>query len=336
MAGASAEARGRPDHRGTPVNAAAQSVAIVGAGSIGVAWTLVFARGGHAVALHDSEPARLTTAGAELADRLDEMNEAGLLEEPADQVRARVRFCARLDATVAGVQHVQECVPENRGLKRALFAELDGICEPAATLASSSSTLTATEIAGDLAGRARCLVVHPANPPHLLPVVELVPAPFTDPAVLDRCAKLLELAGMSPVHVRREVTGFVFNRLQGAILREAMRLVGDGVAAVEDVDRVVRDGLGRRWAVIGPFETVDLNTRGGIEAHARRLGPAYARMGAERGEADNPWTPDVVERVTTERRRLLPLESWEERVIWRDRALMAAERCRRESWPDWP
>jgi 3-hydroxyacyl-CoA dehydrogenase len=135
---------------------------------------------------------------------------------------------------------------------------------------------------------------------------------------------------MSPVLVRREVEGFVFNRLQGALLREAYCLVRDGVASVEDVDRVVRDGLGRRWAVIGPFETAELNTRGGIEAHAQKLGPAYARMGAERGQ-DDPWTPELVARVAGELHERLPPDRWEERAAWRDDALIALERARRES-----
>jgi 3-hydroxyacyl-CoA dehydrogenase len=97
--------------------------------------------------------------------------------------------------------------------------------------------------------------------------------------------------------VRREVEGFLFNRLQGALLREAYCLVRDGVASVDDVDEVVRSGLGRRWALIGPFETSDLNTRGGIESHAAKMGPAYERMGAERGQHD-PWTPELVAEVT--------------------------------------
>jgi hypothetical protein len=107
-------------------------------------------------------------------------------------------------------------------------------------------------------------------------------------------------------------------------LREAYCLVRDGVASADDVDRVVRDGLGRRWSVIGPFETADLNTRGGIAVHAERLGSAYARMGAERGQ-DDPWTPELVDRVVRERRALLPLEEWEDRVMWRDRMLMRLE-----------
>ena len=134
---------------------------------------------------------------------------------------------------------------------------------------------------------------------------------------------------MSPVVIRHEVEGFVFNRLQGALLREAYCLVRDGVAGVDDVDRVVRDGLGRRWAVIGPFETADLNTRGGIEAHAEKLGPAYARMGAERGQHDT-WTPELVARVAEELHARLPPSQWEARVAWRDEALIALERARRD------
>jgi 3-hydroxyacyl-CoA dehydrogenase len=133
---------------------------------------------------------------------------------------------------------------------------------------------------------------------------------------------------MEPVIVRQEVEGFVFNRLQGALLREAYCLVRDGVASVEEVDRVVRDGLGLRWSVLGPFETADLNTRGGIASHAEKMGPAYARMGAQRGQND-PWTPDLVAKVTAQRRALLPLERWDERVAWRDRKLMAHIRDRK-------
>jgi 3-hydroxyacyl-CoA dehydrogenase len=133
---------------------------------------------------------------------------------------------------------------------------------------------------------------------------------------------------MQPIVVRKEIEGFVFNRLQGALLREAYCLVRDGVASVEEVDRVVRNGLGPRWSIIGPFETADLNTRGGIASHAEKMGPAYARMGAERGQHD-PWTPDLVAEVTAARRALLPLEEWEERVAWRDRKLMTLMRHRK-------
>jgi 3-hydroxyacyl-CoA dehydrogenase len=281
-------------------------IAVVGAGSIGVGWAIVFARAGRDVAIYDPDPARLRAAPAELEARVTD-------------VTGRVTWHGELADAVRGALHVQECAPEDLALKRELFARLDELADPDVPLASSSSALTASSFAP---GRARCLVAHPGNPPYLLPVVEVVPAPFTDAAVVERVTTLLEDVGMSPVRVKREIEGFVFNRLQGALLREAYCLVRDGVASVDDVDRVVREGPGRRWAIMGPFETADLNTRGGIAVHARRLGPAYARMGAERGQ-DDPWTDELVEQVTRERRALLPLEEWEERVAWRDRALAA-------------
>jgi L-gulonate 3-dehydrogenase len=302
--------------------------AIVGSGSIGVGWAIVFARAGRPVAIHDVDGRRLSAARRELTARLADLAAAGLLGDPADVIAARVSTHDELAEAVAGAAHVQECITEDLAAKRALFAALEQTAPAEATLASSSSALTASAIAADLATRERCLVVHPANPPHLLPVVELVPAPFTAPDVVDVTEALLRTSGMSPVRVRREIEGFVFNRLQGALLREAYCLVRDGVASVDDVDRVVREGLGRRWAVVGPFETVDLNTRGGIAVHAERMGPAYARMGAERGQHD-AWTPDLVATVAAERRRILPLEDWERRVAWRDERLIAREKARR-------
>ncbi|MDO9407362.1 MAG: 3-hydroxyacyl-CoA dehydrogenase [Patulibacter sp.] len=304
-------------------------VAIVGAGSIGVAWALVFARAGRSVALHDPDPARLAASAGELDERLAELVAHGLLDEDPAAVAGRVRREADLDDALRGAVHVQECAPEDRDLKRRIFGDLDARTGPDVVLASSSSFLPASAFADDLPGRARCLVAHPGNPPYLLPVVELVPAPFTDDAVVDRAHALMASAGMSPVVVRREVEGFVFNRLQGALLREAYCLVRDGVASVEDVDRVVRDGLGRRWSVIGPFETVDLNTRGGIAAHAERMGPSYARQGAERGQ-DDPWTPELVADVAAQRAAAMDGTTWDERVAWRDRALMALQAARPE------
>jgi 3-hydroxyacyl-CoA dehydrogenase len=311
---------------GLPKNA---PVAIAGGGSIGVAFALVFARTGLFVRVWDPDAARRAAVTGEIRARLLDLEGYGLLGEPVDAILDRVTVLDELEAAAKDAQHAQECAPERVELKRELFAKLDRLMPPEAVLASSSSFLPASAFAAGLPGRARCLVAHPGNPPYLIPVVEIVPAPFTEEAAAARAAALFARAGLSPVRVRREVEGFIFNRLQGALLREAYCLVRDGVASVEDVDRVVRDGLGRRWSHIGPFETADLNTRGGIAAHAERMGPSYARMGAERGQND-PWTPELVAQVERERRALLPAEDWEARVAWRDRALMAALKARQE------
>jgi L-gulonate 3-dehydrogenase len=305
---------------------------IVGAGTIGIGWAVALGRGGLTVALHDPDAEQLARALEDIAARLGDLEEFGLLDEPSAEILARVTPQSDLGSALEGAGYVQECAPESLELKRRLLGTLDELTPPATILASSSSAITASAMAAELPGRARCLVVHPGNPPYLLPVVEVVPAPFTAEDVVERTVTLLAGAGLSPVRVRVELEGFVFNRLQGAMLREAYALVRDGVASVEDIDRIVKDGLGRRYSVVGPFETSDLNVRGGIRAHAERMGAAYARMGDERGDHAR-WSEELVAQVDAERRALLPLEQWSERVAWRDRALMRLARARRELEP---
>jgi L-gulonate 3-dehydrogenase len=309
-----------------------EKIAIVGAGSIGVAWAIVFARAGHPVALYDPAPQRRGACTEELSQRLGGLDGFGLLGETPSAIAERVSVCDELAEAVAGAVHVQENAPESVELKAELFATLDALCPPAVTLASSSSMLAPSRFAAQLPGRDRVLVAHPGNPPYLLPVVELVAADFTAAATVARADALLSGAGMSTVRVSGEPVGFVFNRLQGAVLREAYCLVRDGVCDVEAIDRVMRDGLARRWSVVGPFESVDLNTRGGVSVHAGRMGPAYAQMGVERGQHD-PWTDELVGEVERQRRDRLDLADWDARVLWRDRSLMALQRCHDELAP---
>jgi 3-hydroxyacyl-CoA dehydrogenase len=302
---------------------------IVGAGSIGVAFAICFARAGWRVRLYDPDAARRAAAPEEVALRLDDLVRFQLLDESAQAIAARVEIVDTLEAAAADADLVQECAPERAELKREIFAQLDRIAPPEAILASASSFLAASKFVDEtLPGRARCLVAHPGNPPYLVPVIEIVPATFTSDAAAARAIALYSEAGLKPVHVKQEVEGFIFNRLQGAVLREAYCLVRDGIASVEDIDTVMREGLGPRWSVIGPFETVDLNTRGGIASHAQKMGPSYERMGAERGQHD-PWTPDLVAQVEAARRAALPLDQWDERVGWRDRQLMQLARHRK-------
>jgi len=305
-------------------------VAVIGAGSIGIAFAIVFARAGFPVRLQDPAADRRQASLPEIAARLRELADHDLIAAPPSEILARVTVVESVASALEDAVYVQECAPENLELKLLLFQELDLAAGPDAVLASSSSAIPSSRFSAGLPGRHRVLIVHPGNPPYLIPVVEIVPSAYTDADVVDRARNILAAAGLSPVLVSLEVEGFVFNRLQGAVLREAYCLVRDGVVSVADVDRIVRDGLGLRWSVIGPFETADLNTRGGIQSHAAKMGPAYARMGAERGQHD-PWTPDLVAEVAAQRRRELPLEQWDERVRWRDRMLMRLVRHRLNS-----
>jgi 3-hydroxyacyl-CoA dehydrogenase len=296
-------------------------IAIIGAGSIGLAWSIVFARAKFPVQLCDPSAEQRDHAKAAINERLQRLSHYGLLAETPDGLLARITICDSEEKAVANARHVQENAPEDLSLKKELMARLDALADPQAAIASSTSTIPASQWAADLPGKHRCLNIHPGNPPYLLPVVELIPAPFTEHRITDAVRDLMIAVGQKPVLVAKEVEGFVFNRLQGAVLREAYCLVRDGVATVEDIDTIMREGLGLRWSFMGPFETVDLNTNGGIAAHAARLGPAYRRMGNERGQ-DDPWTPDLVAKVVTQRRARMPLEKWAERGLWRDEMLM--------------
>jgi L-gulonate 3-dehydrogenase len=306
-------------------------IAVIGAGTIGVAWALVFAMAGMRVRLQDTAPERRLAAAGELADKASALMGAGLFDGSIADVSDRVAIIESLGEAVTDACHVQENAPERLDLKRELFGEIARLAPPDATLASSSSAIMASAFAPDSV-QDRCLVVHPGNPPFLLRVVEVVPSAATSPASTASVMGLMRFAGMQPVLVRKEIEGFVFNRLQGAVLREAYCLVRDGVIDVAELDAVMTEGLGLRWSVIGPFETADLNTRGGIASHALKMGPAYARMGMERGQND-PWVPELVSRVDSQRRAAVPLADWEARVAWRDRALMDMVRTKRRLPP---
>jgi 3-hydroxyacyl-CoA dehydrogenase len=296
-------------------------VAIAGCGSIGVAFAVLFADAGHQVRCWDPDEDARSRARRDIEDRAVRLAEHHLLNDEVHVTLARVTITEEMEAAAHGAEFVQECAPEQLAIKQEVLSRLAELTGAEVALASSSSAMTPSTLACASPAADRIVVGHPGNPPYLLPIIELVPSPQTRPEVVALAEYVYESAGLEVIRVGREVEGFVFNRLQGALLREAYCLVRDGVASVEDVDAVVRLGLGRRWSVVGPFETADLNTRGGVASHAEKLGPAYARMGAERGQHD-PWTPDLVSAVAQARRAVLPLDEWEERVIWRDEELM--------------
>ncbi|WP_156750921.1 3-hydroxyacyl-CoA dehydrogenase [Mycobacterium sp. 852013-50091_SCH5140682] len=298
-------------------------VAVLGAGSIGVSFAILFAGKGSQVRVYDPVATAQQRFEAELARRLEQLHAFGRIAQPPRAVADRIRFTTDLPDALSDVGFVQECAPERTDIKRPLLHQAASYTAGDIPIVSSTSAIVPTELGAGLPDDVtqRILVGHPGNPPYLLPVIEIVPSAVTAPAIVDRVVAVYRSVGLRPVLVRREVEGFIFNRLQGALLREAYCLLRDGVATVDDIDEVVRAGLGRRWSVIGPFETADLNTRGGLQSHAEKMGPAYQRMGAERGQHD-PWTPDLVAGATAQRRQILDLADWDERVQWRDEQLM--------------
>src|SRR5215204_5221896 len=303
------------------------NAAIVGAGLIGRSWAVVFARAGWTVRLTDPSADVLAAAPDRIRQALDDLKAYGLVDDPA-AAAARVAPAASLAEAVAEADLVQENGPETVAAKRAIFADLDRAAPPAAILASSTSFIPASQFSDRLPGRARCLVGHPVNPPHLVPVVELCGAPWTAPEVIAQARELYALAGQAPITVNREILGFVLNRLQGALLAEAFRLVGEGVVSPQDLDVTLKDGLGLRWSFMGPFETIELNAPGGIADYCNRYTGSMKQIAAD------PATPAVFEAENVARilaawgRTPVPDEI-ARKSAWRDRRMAALQAHKR-------
>ena len=290
-------------------------VAIIGAGLIGRSWAIVFARAGWDVALCDCVPDQAERAKAWVKAGLAELAADGLLDDP-DGAAARVRVAADLAEA-----------------KLAIFRELDRIAPPNIVLASSTSAVVASRFTAELPGRARCLVAHPVNPPHLVPLVELVGAPWTAADTISRAREIFEQIGQVPIVVRREIDGFILNRLQGALVAEAFRLVGDGYVSPQDLDKTVKDGLGLRWSFLGPFETIELNAPGGIADYCARYAGFYRRLQAAPA-GPGVFASENIERMLAQWSKDAGRERLEARSRWRDRRLAALRAHKREQPKD--
>ncbi|QEX19020.1 3-hydroxyacyl-CoA dehydrogenase [Hypericibacter terrae] len=305
-------------------------VAVVGAGLIGRAWAITFARGGANVALYDPQAGAAAAALGFVDGVLDDLAANGLLRgaSPAT-VRGRMSVAKSLKEALEGAAHVQENAPEKLEAKIPIWAEMDAIAGPDTILASSTSAILPSKFTEKLKGRHRCVVVHPINPPYLVPAVEVVPAPWTAQATVDRTAAFMRELGQAPIVMKRELDGFVMNRMQGALLQEAFRLVADGYATTEDIDIGIRDGLGLRWAFMGPFETIDLNAPGGVRDYIARYEGIYQRLWpSQQHIASWAATSDQVEK---ELEAGLPRDRMNERQAWRDRRLMALVAHKRDA-----
>lgn len=296
------------------------NIAVVGSGLIGQAWAIVFARGGHQVRMWDGDPKAVETGIRLIAGQVADLKEAGLIDDPR-ALLARISGCQTLEEVLDGAEYVQENLPERVEMKKDIFGRMDKIASPTCVLASSTSSIPASAFTEELAGRARCLIAHPVNPPYLVPVVEICGAPWTDAKVIQQTWDVMESVGQKPVKIHKELQGFILNRLQGALLREAFKLVEQGYVDPDGLDVTVRDGLGLRWSFMGPFETIDLNAPDGLADYARRFGNMYQSI-AEEQTSTAPWSDALIDRLEAARRDLLPKDQLLARRLWRDRRLM--------------
>ncbi|MFD1560094.1 3-hydroxyacyl-CoA dehydrogenase family protein [Paraburkholderia silviterrae] len=296
-------------------------VGVVGTGLMGVGIATQCALHGLHTIVHDVDPARLGTVAAKAGAVLDELVDAGRIDTATRAAAlARIETDSRLNA-MAQAQFVFEAVPEVLDLKHRLYTQLGAVLAPDAILASNTSGFEPDLLAGPLPQPERFLIAHFWNPPHMIPLVEVVPGRATAPEVTARTEALMAAIGMEPVVLAKAIPGFVGNRLQFAVLREALNIVRSGAASPEVVDRVMKVSLGRRWGIVGPFESADM---GGLDTFvdiASHLMPTLAkdegvidllreqadagRVGVRSGAGFYDWDEAHLARVKAARRKLI-------------------------------
>jgi carnitine 3-dehydrogenase len=246
-------------------DAAVRRVAVIGAGTIGASWAAVFLARGLAVAANDPAPQAERFLRGFIAAAWPAL--AHLSPLPAEPPWAQLSFHREPEDALAGAEFVQESGPEREDVKRGLLARLDAALAADVVVASSSSGLLMSRVQVDCRHPERCVIGHPFNPPHLVPLVEVVGGDQTAPWAIERALSFYAAIGKQPIHIHREVRGHVANRLQAALWREAVHLVAEGVASVADIDTAISAGPGLRWALMGPHLTFHLAGGTGGIAH---------------------------------------------------------------------
>lgn len=299
------------------------TIGIIGTGVIGASWAAFFASKGFAVKLYDFDPDFCEKGLRRACGFIAGLDRQHLITaETAEAARSRMTRHDDLSDALAGVQMVQESTAEDYTVKKDLFRRLDAALPPAAVLASSSSGLLMTEIQKAVRHPGRCLIAHPFNPPHLIPLVELVPGQATAPETIDAMKAFFEALGKTPVVLKKEAPGHIANRLAAALWREAIDIVLQGIASVEDVDKAVCAGPGLRWALMGQHMIYHLGGgQGGLAHFIDHLGPAVESW-LEDMATWNRLPPETREVLVAGVETAMDGRSLEELMQWRDEKLI--------------
>lgn len=309
-------------------------VAIIGCGSIGQGWAVVFARAGFEVAMYDKSHEAADQALKSIEKQIAGLVKFNLVDaSDFNPILKRITVASSLKNAVNGATYIQENGPEQLDFKRQITEAIDALVPKEVPIGSSTSGIIASRYCKDITGRHRCLVVHPINPPHLIPAVEIVPTPWTDQSIISTVNELMIKCGRETIVLHEEIDGFVVNRLQGALLEEAFKLIGAGIVSASDLDRAICDGLGLRWSFMGPMQTIHLNAPGGIAQYVERYADMYRKF--QIGPYDTiDWTKIVDEKLETEFEEKIPLADIPAAQDDRDRLLMALLRHKAKTGAD--
>ncbi|MDB9872714.1 3-hydroxyacyl-CoA dehydrogenase [Alphaproteobacteria bacterium] len=306
-----------------------KNIGVIGGGLIGASWAAIFSKSGFNVFVYDTIPVVFDTFNERVKLFLEELKSIDPKINIEDSFN-RISINVSIEDLCHNVDYIQESAPEILSVKQELFAKLDQLAPDHVVIASSSSAMPISSITQNLKGQHRCIIAHPANPPHLIPCVEICPGPNTSSITIEKAKTIFDQSGASSVNVKKEIDGFILNRLQGALLNESLRLYSEGYASSDEIDATIRDGLGLRWAFMGPFETIDLNAPGGIRDYMARYGPMYIEMAKTQTKIPD-WSDEAGEKLEIERRKILPEDQLQERAKKRNLLLKSLRKIKIEN-----
>jgi len=315
-----------------------KKVGVVGSGLVGKSWAMIFASQGYQVVLFDIEQSQVTRAITGIANDLQDFEKEGILR---GNLSAKVQTdlisgCTKLEECVKDSVYIQECVPENLELKIKVWTGIDNLVTSAtAILATSTSCILPSKICATLKHREQFIVAHPVNPPYHAPMVELVPSEWTSEATRNETRRIMSEVGQVPVSMSKELPGFILNRIQYAILNECWRLVADDIVSAEDLDVVMKDGLGLRYAVCGPMEVIHLNAEG-LKKYCEVYGDTIYNVSSDFKGIPEAWKMDTpegvaeVEKLHKQMTDLYPMDKLDERRLRRDKILSNIAKIKRQ------
>lgn len=303
-----------------------QPVAIIGGGTIGLSWTALFLAHGLEVRINDPRPDIKEIAEKEIKQLIPVLKELGL---PVDGLTDKLIIEKDLKKALDGAKVIQENGPERLEFKQKLFAEMEALTDEDVLFLSSSSGIKASDISKNMKHPGRMLIGHPFNPPHLVPLVELVPGDQTEQAAIERAKAFYLALGKQPLVLKKEIGGFVANRLQSALFRESIHLVLEGVVTMEELDDIVTSSIGLRWAAAGPFLTFHLGGgKQGLPGFLKHLGPGMDKRWTDLGEPRlDDATVDQLSNASVEAFGKEPIEQLEQA---RDKRQLAILNSRKE------
>jgi carnitine 3-dehydrogenase len=295
-------------------------IGLVGTGSVGSGWAAIYLARGHEVIACDPAPDAETRLRAFIADTWDALQRIGFATETRVPEN-RLAFAANAGAVAAASDFVQENAPENLALKQAVYAEIEDAVPATLVIGSSTGGIPPTQLQAKMRHPERLVVCHPFNPPHLVPLIEIIGGERTAPQVVDWALRFFTALGKKPIRVDKEVTAFLTNRLQFALLREAVHCVAEGIASPQAIEDAMRYGLGPRWAVMGALTTFTLAGGEGGMPHVLKIAPELQKW-MDAGGSPQLTDPEIQKKLVAAAEDITkgrPLPDW---IAWRNERLV--------------